>query len=93
MLIKVLSNFLFLPISLDGKKGKNKYSFGKKFFFKTDFLILLLYNSFEDVFLLLLFYSLIVLSSFCLFTAKSGVGIFGKDNIRKDREDNPGTKA
>ena len=60
VLIKVLSNFLFLPIPLDKKKGRNRYVFGKKTFFKAVFLILLLHNSSENAFLLIPLHPVIV---------------------------------
>lgn len=72
------------------RKGR---AFGKKNFFKDDFLILSLYNFFEDVFLLFLFHPLIVLSSLYLFATRLGIIILGKDNLGKSREDDPKTKA
>lgn len=40
-----------------------------------------------------MFYLLIVSFSLCLSAAGLGVDIFGKDNARKSKRDNPGTKA
>ena len=88
VLIKVLSSFL-LPIPLDGKRGRNRGAFGEKAFSKAAFLILLLHNSSEDALLLFPLYLPIVSSSFCLLTAKSGVGVFGKDNAGKGKGDDP----
>ena len=34
-------------------------------------------------------YSLIVSSSFCLPAAKSGIGVFGENNVGKNRRDDP----
>ena len=86
--MKVLSNFL-LPIPIDGKRKGNRGIFGKKISFETALLILLLYNSSEDAFLLLLLYPLLVSSSLHLFIAKSGIGVFGKNNAGKGRGDDP----
>lgn len=80
ILIKVLLNFL-LSILLDEEKERNKGVFSKKAFFKVAFLILLLFNSSENIFLLFLLHRLIILSSFCFSITKSGVGIFSKDNL------------
>lgn len=91
MLIKVLLNF-FLPIPLDGKKRGNRGVFGKKAFSKAALLILPLHNFFEDTLLLLLLHLLIVSSSFRLFAAKLGVGVFGKDDLGITADD-PGTKT
>ena len=90
VLMKVLSSFL-LPIPLDGKRGRNRGAFGEKAFSKAAFLILLLHNSSEDALLLFPLYLPIVSSSFCLLTAKSGVGVFGKDNAGKSSGDDPGS--
>ena len=78
VLIKILLNFL-LQILLDGKRGGNKGAFDKKASSETDLLILLFHNSSEDAFLLFLLYSPIISSCFCLFAAKLGVSVFGKD--------------
>ena len=93
VLIKILSNFLFASIPLDGKRGGNKCAFGKKIFSEATFLIFLLHNSFKDTSLLFLLYPLIVSSSFCLPIAGLNVNIFGKNNIRKSRKDDPETKT
>lgn len=84
MLMKVLLNF-FSPLSLDGKRGGNRVSLGKKIFSEAALLILMLYNSSEDALLLFSLHPLIVSSGFRLFAAKLGIGFFGKDN--------PGTTA
>lgn len=81
-----------MPILLDRNRGGNKYVFSKKISFKAVFLILPLHNSSKNIFLLLLFYLLIISSSFCLFAAGLNVDIFGKNNARKSKRDNPGTK-
>lgn len=86
--MKVLSNFL-LSILLDGKRGGNKDILGKKTSFEAIFLIFLLYNSFEDALLLLPLQPLIVSSSFCLLITKSGIGVFGKNNVEESKKDNP----
>ena len=88
VLIKVLSSFLLL-ILLDGKRGRNRGVFGKKASSKAALLILPLHNSFEDALLLLPLHLLIVLSSLRLPAAKSGVGVFGKNNAGKRRGDDP----
>ena len=88
MLIKVLLNFL-LPIPLDGKRGRNRVTFGKKASFEAALLIFPLHNSSKNAFLFLLLYSLIILSSFCLSATKLGISVFGKDNIRKSKGDDP----
>ena len=82
--MKVLSNFL-LPIPLNEKKSGNKSAFSKKISSKAAFLIFPLYNSSEDTPLLLLLHPLIVSSNLRLLVAKSGNGIFGKDNAEKSR--------
>lgn len=84
--MKVLSNFLLL-ILLDKKRAGNKTAFGEKASFKAVFLIFLLYNSFKDAFLLLLFHPLIVSSAFCYFAAESGISVFDKNNTGKGRRD------
>lgn len=86
-------NNLFLLIPLNGKRGENNYALGKKTFFKDAFLIFLLYNSSKDTFLLLLFYSPIVSSSFCFFAGRLGVDIFDKKNAKKDKRDDLKTKV
>lgn len=88
VLIKILSNFI-LPIPLVGKRRGNRGTFNKKASSKAVFLIFLLYNFFEDAFLLLSLHLLIVSSSFCFLTTKLDVGIFGKDNVRTNKEDDP----
>lgn len=92
MLIKVLSNF-FLPIPLDGRKRRNRCVLGKKAFSKSAFLIFSLHNSSEDTFLLFSLYLLIISSSFHLLAVGLDVGIFGKNNARKSREDDPEIKV
>ena len=87
--MKVLLSFL-LPIPLDEKKKRNKGAFSKKISSEAAFLILLLYNSFEDTFLLFPLYPLIV-SSLCLSATKSGIGVFSEDNIGKGRGDDLGS--
>lgn len=82
-----------MPILLNGKKKRNRNAFNKKASSKAAFLILPLYNSFEDALLLFSFYPLIVSSSFYLSAAKSSVGVFGKDNARKSKRDDPGNTS
>lgn len=86
--MKVLSNF-FLAILLDKKRGGNSGTFGKKVSSKADLVIFPLHNSSEDAFLLFPLYPQILSSCFCLPAAKSGIGIFGKENTRKSKKDNP----
>ena len=86
VLIKVLLNF-FLPIPLNKKRKINRSALGKKASSKASVLIFLLHNSSENAFLLFPLYPLIVSSSFCLPVAKLGVGIFGKNNAKKGKED------
>ena len=86
MLIKVLLSFLS-PIPLNGKRGRNRGAFGKKTSSKTTLLILPIHNSSEDALLLFSLHPLIVSSSLRLSTAKSGVGVFGEDNVGKGRGD------
>ena len=90
VLMKVLSSFL-LPIPLDGKRRRNRGAFGEKASSEAALLILPLHNSSEDALLLLPLHPLIVSSSLHLLAAKSGVGVFGKDNARKGRGDDPGS--
>ena len=78
-----------MPIPLDKKRGGNRSAFGDKASSKATFLILPLYNSSEDAFLLLLLYLLIVSSGIRFSVAKSSVGVFIRDNARKGKEDNP----
>ena len=86
--MKVLSSFLS-PIPLDEKRRRNRGALGEKASSKAAFLILPLQNSSEDALLLLPLHQLIVSSSFCLPVAKSGVGVFGKDNAGKGRRGDP----
>lgn len=79
ILIKVLLNFL-LSILLDQERERNKGALSKKAFFKVAFLILLLFNSSENIFLLFLLYPVIILSNLCFSITKSGVGNFSKNN-------------
>lgn len=88
--MKVLSSF-FWPILLDKKRKGNKGAIGQKAPSKAALLILPLHNFFENNFLLLVLFSLIVLSSFCFFAATLGVGVFGKNNAGKRKGDNPGS--
>lgn len=90
--MKVLSNF-FLSIPIDGKKRGKRGAFGKKASYKAAFLIFSLHNSSEDALLFLLLHRLIVSSSFCRPAAKSGVGVFGKDNAEKDRRNDLGSTS
>ena len=83
--MKVLSSFLS-PIPLDRKRGRNRGALGEKASSEAAFQIFPLHNSSEDVLLLLLFHPLKVSSSFCLLSAKLGVGVFSKDNARKTEE-------
>lgn len=78
-----------MPILLDGKKEGNRGGFIKKASSKAALFILLLYNFSEDPFLLFPIHPQIVLSSLCLFAAKSGVSVFGEDNARKSKRDDP----
>ena len=87
--MKVLSSFL-LPIPLDRKRGRNKSALDKKAFSEAALLIFPLHNSFKNALLLLSLYLQIVLSRFHLPAAKLGVGVFGKDNVGKGREDDLG---
>ena len=91
--IKVLSNFLFSPIPLNGKRRRNRCVLGDKISSKAAFSILLPHNSFEDALLLFSLHPLIVSSSFCLLVAGSGIGVFSKDNVGKSRGDDLGTKT
>ena len=84
--MKVLLNFLS-PIPLDGKRRGNRGTFSEKAFSKAAFLILPLHNSSENALLFLPLYPLIVSSSLCLPAAKLGIGVFGKDNAKKNRGD------
>ena len=86
MLIKILSNFL-LPIALNKMRKGNRGAFGEKTSYKAAFLIFLLQNSSKNAFLLFSLHLLIVTSNLCFLVAKSGVGIFGKDNIGKGKSD------
>ena len=84
VLMKILSSFLLL-ISLDKKRRRNRGAFGEKASSEATFLILPLYNSFEDALLLFLLQPLIISSSLRFSPAKLGVSIFGKNNIGKSR--------
>ena len=88
--MKILSSF-FLPIPLNGKRGRNRGALSEKASSKAAFLIVLLHNSSKDALLFFLLHPLIILSSFHLFATKSGVGVFGKDNAEKDRGVDPGS--
>ena len=90
VLMKVLSSFLS-PIPLNGKKRRNRGAFRKKASSKAAFLILPLHNSSKDALLLLPLHPLIVSSSLRLPAAKSGVGVFGKDNAGRGRGDDLGS--
>ena len=76
-----------MPISLDGKKGRNRGAFDEKASFKAVFLILLLHNPSEDVFLLLSLHPQIISSRFRFSVAKLCIGVFGEDNAGKSRRD------
>ena len=88
--MKVLLNFLLL-IPLDEKRGGNKVALSKKTFSKTVLLIYPLHDFSDDALLLLPLHSLIVSSSLHLLGVKLDIGVFGKDNARKGKRDNPGS--
>lgn len=87
---KGLIEFFFANTT--GLEEKRKHgTLGKKISSKPTFLVPLLHNSSEDAVLLFLLHPSMVLSSLCLFPAKSDIGVFGKDNTRKSRGDDSGS--